>query len=213
MTHQIEDCSTVSALLVIIAWYAYAIFGSLMLIENNRDTHCYVADDSYEPTATIPDLPNYDGVSDAAESSRYVAAFGLIVLIAQFLLICLAGYQQIIAWLAGLTFVAQLWFFIDLHRARYSHAGKVCFGDYLLELDKYPGSPYLLTEGVFLRVLIISQWLLLSIFTFGLLSSLIVVIMTKVSGTDKDDLESKLDEILDITEDSLPKKKTKEQSN
>ena len=38
-------------------------------------------DDSYEATATIPDLPNVDSVSDAAESSRYVAAFGLVVFV------------------------------------------------------------------------------------------------------------------------------------
>ena len=203
MGHQIEDCSTYSALVLVIAWYAYAIFGSLVVIDDNRDRHCYVANGSYEATATMPDFVKDGDVGDAADSSKYIASIGLIVLVVQFLLICLAGYQRIIAWFAGLTFVAWLWFFIDLHRVRYSHAGKVCFGDYLPEGSQDPGSPYLLSEGSFFRWMIISQWLLLGLFTFGLISSLIVVMMIKVSGLPKGDLKKELDDINDITESSL----------
>ena len=89
---------------------------------------------------------------------------------------CLAGYHRFIAWLAGLTFVAWLYFFIDMHRIRFSHTGAVCFGDFLEESD-YDESPYLVKQGRFLKSMIVTQWLIIGLLSFGLTSSLIVVAM------------------------------------
>ena len=82
--------------------------------------------------------------------------------------------------------MAWLWYFIDLHRVRYSHAGHVCFGDYL-QVSGDPGSPYLLNEGSFLKYMIISQWLFIGLILYGLMSNLIVIIMRKVEERQKAD--------------------------
>ena len=148
MGHQIEDCSTCTALLLLITWYAYAIFGNIVIIEDNKEKHCYVMNNQNLPTATIDSSIDKNDFQDVAKQGRYISFVGMTVLIIQFILICLAGYHKVIAWLAGCTFLAWLWYFIDLHRIRYSHSGQVCFGDFL-PAGSEPGSPYLLHEGSF----------------------------------------------------------------
>ena len=125
------------------------------MIGDNKERHCYVANGSIIPTATLDSGVSERDVDDVADQSRYIASLGLIILMIQFFLICLAGYHKVLAWLASLTFVIWLWYFIDMHRVRYSHAGQVCFGDFLLPgIDS--GSPYLTSEGSFFRYMIIS---------------------------------------------------------
>ena len=51
--HQIEDCSSYTALLLLTCWLVYAIYGSILLVIENADRHCYVAPDATEPTLTI----------------------------------------------------------------------------------------------------------------------------------------------------------------
>ena len=74
------------------------------------------------------------------------------------MLLCLAGLHKVIAYTAAATFVAWGWYFIDMHRIRYSHYGKVCFGDHLVASgsDKDPGSPYLIEAGSFFDKMLIS---------------------------------------------------------
>ena len=118
----------------------------------------------------------------------------------QFFMICLAGYHKVLAWIASLTFIVWLWYFIDLHRIRYSHAGQVCFGDLLPSGSGDPGTPYLISEGTFFRYMIISQWLLLGLFSFGLLSSLIVVVMAQVTKSREEAARKKNEEIEDSSD-------------
>ena len=56
MGHEIEDCSTYTALIILIAWYLYAILGSILVIEDNarNDRHCYVSENSIIPSETEP---------------------------------------------------------------------------------------------------------------------------------------------------------------
>ena len=56
--------------------------------------------------------------------------------------------------------IGWLWYFIDLHRVRYSHAGEVCFGDKqstmsISEIEENE-NVYMESEGAFLRYMIIS---------------------------------------------------------
>ena len=76
----------------------------------------------------------------------------------QFLLLCLAGLHKVIAWTAAATFVAWTWYFIDMHRIRYSHYGKVCFGDYLPTESgvSNPGNPYLVQAGAYFNFMLIT---------------------------------------------------------
>ena len=46
------------------------------------------------------------------------------------------------------------------------------------------GREYLLTEGAFLRYMLISQWLFISLIAYGLLSNLIVIVMWKVEAKE-----------------------------
>ena len=55
----------------------------------------------------------------------------MIVLVVEGVMLTLAGCNKLFAWLSCFCLVGWLWYFIDLHRVRYSHAGHVCFGDYL----------------------------------------------------------------------------------
>ena len=59
--NQIEDCSSYTVLLLLISWYVYAIYGSCLLVEDNRNRHCYVANDSYQAEDSIVESlgPNY----------------------------------------------------------------------------------------------------------------------------------------------------------
>ena len=100
---------------------------------------------------------------------------------------CFAGCHRVLAWLASFSLIGWLWYFIDLHRVRYSHAGHVCFGDYLNSISGTGmdlGREYLLTEGAFLRYMLISQWLFISLIAYGLLSNLIVIVMWKVEAKE-----------------------------
>ena len=81
MGHQIEDCSTYAAVLLIIAWYAYGVFGSIVLIEDNSGKHCYVRADSVVPSATLSSGDTASVFDDGAEHSRYIASMGLIILV------------------------------------------------------------------------------------------------------------------------------------
>ena len=75
--------------------------------------------------------------------------------------------------------------FIQLHTVRFEHPGRVCFGDYIGQgSETYPFDPeslssYLISEGKFLNYLIVSQWIIIAILWYGLLSSLIVVALQK----------------------------------
>ena len=131
MGYQIEDCSTYTALILILSWYAYAIFGSVVILEDLGGDHCYVHGGDYQPVVQIPDGDNPGEYEDAASSSRYICIFGIGMFSLQLLLLCLSGLHKIIAYTAASTFVGWAWYFIDMHRIRYSHLGKVCFGDYL----------------------------------------------------------------------------------
>ena len=75
------------------------------------------------PLATIPDSSSASDYEDAAVSSRYISIYSIVMFSVQFLLICLAGLHKVIAWTAAATFVAWTWYFIDMHRIRYSHYG------------------------------------------------------------------------------------------
>ena len=152
--HQIEDCSSYTALLLLISWYVYAIYGSCLLIEDNKDRHCYVSDDSYIPQSTIDPSMKLDYL-DAAQSAHNVGGLGLGILLTQGVLMCLAGCHRVLAWLAGMCLFGQLWYFIDLHRVRYSHAGQVCFGDFINK-NEAKSDVYLVSEGAFIRCMIIS---------------------------------------------------------
>ena len=63
--HQIEDCSTYTVLLLLTCWVVYAIYGNILVVTDNKDTHCYVAADAIEPTLTIDeaDRSNYQDVA------------------------------------------------------------------------------------------------------------------------------------------------------
>ena len=102
-----------------------------------------------------------------------------------------------IAWFAGLTFVAWIWYFIDLHRVRFSHEGRVCFGDYATvdaadeeEFEKL----YLVQEGTFFSNMLVIQWFFICIFLFGLLSSLIASVMSKIDASGDPSIERRKSE-------------------
>ena len=51
--HTIEDCSTYSTILLLTSWYVYAIYGSCLIISDNSDKHCYVAQDSITASSQL----------------------------------------------------------------------------------------------------------------------------------------------------------------
>mmetsp|Transcript_9542 Transcript_9542/g.13013 ORF Transcript_9542/g.13013 Transcript_9542/m.13013 type:complete len:131 (+) Transcript_9542:70-462(+) len=124
---------------------------------------------------------------DVAAATKYVGVLGLSVLSIWSVLLCLSGVHKLFAWLAAFTLLGWLWYFIDLHRVRYSHAGQVCFGDVGVYADD--SDVYLLDEGTFLKYMIVSQWLFLSLLAFGIISNVIVSIMARFD--DKLDAASK----------------------
>ena len=99
-------------------------------------------------------------------------------------LLCAAGVHRVFAWLASISLLGWLWYFIDLHRVRYSSAGAVCFGDVGVYADD--SDVYLLDEGQFLKYMIVSQWLVIGLLAFGIASNLIVAVMAKFENTDAD---------------------------
>ena len=149
-------------ILLLTSWYVYAIYGSCLLIENNTDRNCYVAPGAITPTpASELDSLQQATYQDAAKATRYVGVLGLAVLLIQGVLLILAGCHRMFAWLASFSLVGWLWYLIDLHRVRYSHAGEVCFGDFIMVFGgqastEEQDSLYLTSEGTFLRYMIIS---------------------------------------------------------
>ena len=83
-----------------------------------------------------------------------MGVLGLTILSAWGGLLCLAGVHKVFAWLATFCTFGWLYYFIDLHRVRFSQAGRVCFGDIGVYSDE--SVAYLLTEGTFLKYMIIS---------------------------------------------------------
>ena len=78
--------------------------------------------------------------------------------------------------------IGWLWYFVDLHRLRYSHAGRVCFGDFANKLTNLNNGVYLTDEGSFFTFMIVTQWMFLGLIMFGLASSLAVYVMCKLEG-------------------------------
>ena len=69
-------------MLLIVAFYCYAVFGSLVVIEDCSERHCYVANDSNVPLATLPEsTSSTTEFHDGAQSSKYIATLGLVVLL------------------------------------------------------------------------------------------------------------------------------------
>ena len=126
------------------------------------------------PLVQIPEEEKDFEYENGADMTRNIATIGLILLSLQFGLICLSGYHKVIAWCAGFSFVAWLYFFIDLHRIRFSHTGAVCFGDMVEESgqagDVTDSSPYLIKQGRFLSSMIWIQWIFIGLLVFGLTS-------------------------------------------
>ena len=67
MGHQIEDCSTYTALILLLVWYGYAVFGNVAVIEDNKDRHCYVSNGEIVPAASQDDS-NMDAEDAAVQS-------------------------------------------------------------------------------------------------------------------------------------------------
>ena len=81
------------------------------------------------------------------------------------------------AWIASFCLLAWLWYFVELHLVRYSHAGRVCFGDF--SIDVAERDTYLISEGSFIRYLITTQWLICGLIAFGMFSNFVVILMRK----------------------------------
>ena len=182
MGHQIEDCSTYFVLLTLISWYAYSVYGFYRLTETNKDYHsggCIVKLDSQEPEMIYQHEHNKDYIN-VSRSAYRIGILGAATLAIQFLLLVLAGTHKLVSRLAALSFVPWLFLFIDAHLIRFSHAGKVCFGDFL-DSDIAKQDPYLIQVGKFLLFQIISQWLFIGLMLFGLTAQLAVYTLQKVS--------------------------------